>query len=86
VIFFRKLHKWLGLLIGLQVLVWVLSGAIISLLDARTVSGGLTRQVGQEASALAGYGSLVAIGQLPLSQENVRSITLDSFSHARYIG
>lgn len=38
-VFLKKLHKWLGLLIGLQVLLWVLSGLAISLLDPAKVSG-----------------------------------------------
>jgi len=37
--FLKKLHKWLSLLIGLQVLLWVLSGLVISLLDPAKVSG-----------------------------------------------
>jgi uncharacterized iron-regulated membrane protein len=37
--FLRKLHKWLSLLLGLQVLLWVLSGLVISLLDPLKVSG-----------------------------------------------
>jgi len=35
----KKLHKWVGLLIGLQVLLWVLSGLMISLLDPEKASG-----------------------------------------------
>jgi ferredoxin len=35
----KKLHKWIGLLIGVQVLLWVLSGLVISLLDPAKVSG-----------------------------------------------
>ena len=31
-IFFRKLHKWLGLVIGAQLIIWLLSGSLISLL------------------------------------------------------
>jgi ferredoxin len=38
-IFLKKLHKWVGLLIGLQVLLWLLSGLTISLLDPVKVSG-----------------------------------------------
>jgi hypothetical protein len=32
-IMLRKLHKWLSLAIGLQVVIWVTSGLIISILD-----------------------------------------------------
>lgn len=35
----KKLHKWVGLLIGLQVLLWLLSGLAISLIDPLKVSG-----------------------------------------------
>jgi ferredoxin len=35
----KKLHKWIGLLIGVQVLLWLLSGLTISLLDPEKVSG-----------------------------------------------
>lgn len=37
--FLKKLHKWVSLLIGIQVLLWVLSGLMISLLDPAKVSG-----------------------------------------------
>ena len=37
--FLKKLHKWVGLIIGLQVTLWVLSGLMISLLDPVKVSG-----------------------------------------------
>ena len=35
----KKVHKWVGLLIGVQVLLWLLSGLAISLLDPEKVSG-----------------------------------------------
>lgn len=35
----RKLHKWISLLVGLQVLLWLISGLVISLLDPAMVSG-----------------------------------------------
>jgi Na+-transporting NADH:ubiquinone oxidoreductase subunit F len=37
--FMRKLHKWIGLLVGLQFLVWLLSGLGMNLLDHEVVSG-----------------------------------------------
>ena len=39
----RVLHKWIGLIIGLQFLLWTLSGAIMALLDMETVAGGERR-------------------------------------------
>ena len=35
----RTLHKWIGLLIGLQLFVWIVSGLGMNLLDARVVAG-----------------------------------------------
>jgi len=37
--FLRKLHKWLGLLVGLQVLLWTVSGLVFAWLDHHNVSG-----------------------------------------------
>jgi uncharacterized iron-regulated membrane protein len=36
----RRLHKWIGLLIGFQLILWTLSGAVMSLLDHHEVQGG----------------------------------------------
>lgn len=36
----RRLHKWIGLLIGIQLVLWTLSGAVMSLLDHHDVQGG----------------------------------------------
>jgi uncharacterized iron-regulated membrane protein len=38
----RRLHKWIGLLIGLQLVLWTLSGAAMSFLDHHQVQGGET--------------------------------------------
>lgn len=35
----RKIHKWIGLLIGLQLVLWMSSGFVMSLLDADKVRG-----------------------------------------------
>lgn len=43
----RKLHKWISLLVGLQVLLWLISGLVISLLDPAKVSGEKWRHVSQ---------------------------------------
>lgn len=37
--FMRQLHKWIGLLVGVQLLIWVVSGLGMSLLDHEVVSG-----------------------------------------------
>lgn len=38
----RRLHKWIGILVGLQLVLWTLSGAVMSLLDHHEVQGGAT--------------------------------------------
>lgn len=35
----RTLHKWFGLILGLQFLIWSLSGAVMALIDHHKVSG-----------------------------------------------
>lgn len=37
---FRKIHKWIGLILGLQFLLWTVSGLGMALLDHEQVSGG----------------------------------------------
>ena len=44
-LFLRKLHKWLGLLIGLQVVLWAASGLIFAWLDRGTDVAGSVRAV-----------------------------------------
>ncbi len=39
----RRIHKWLGLLIGIQFLLWMASGTLMSLLDSEKVAGTLSR-------------------------------------------
>lgn len=40
----RVLHKWIGLIIGIQLLLWTLSGAIMAILPMDEVSGGDVRE------------------------------------------
>ncbi len=37
---FRRIHKWVGLVIGLQFVIWTISGALMAVLDMETVAGG----------------------------------------------
>ena len=38
-ILWRKIHKWVGLILGLQFVLWTVSGAIMALLDMEKVGG-----------------------------------------------
>ena len=40
----RVLHKWIGLIIGLQFLLWTISGAGMALIDMGEVGGGMRRE------------------------------------------
>ena len=39
-IWLRRIHKWVGLVIGVQVVLWAVSGAAMALLDMEAVAGG----------------------------------------------
>lgn len=81
-IFFRKLHKWLGLVIGVQLLIWLLTGTLISFIDQQEVSGNATRQVSGDTPSPSSFGSLYPVSQLPLETQPVHSITLTVFLQA----
>ena len=36
---FRRIHRWVGLIVGIQFLLWTLSGSMMALLDMDTVGG-----------------------------------------------
>ncbi|WP_184000116.1 PepSY domain-containing protein [Sphingomonas kyeonggiensis] len=36
---FRRIHKWVGLVLGIQFILWALSGSMMALLDADAVGG-----------------------------------------------
>ena len=36
----RRIHKWVGLLIGVQFLLWAISGTAMALLNMEEVAGG----------------------------------------------
>jgi Na+-transporting NADH:ubiquinone oxidoreductase subunit F len=78
VIFFRKLHKWLGLIIGAQMLVWMISGMLISLIDQKIVRGKATRQPATNSPPLAQFLPLYPAYQLPISMDSVRRVNLGS--------
>lgn len=40
----RVLHKWIGLIIGIQFLLWTLSGTMMALLDKGEVAGGARKE------------------------------------------
>jgi len=75
--FLKKLHKWVGLLIGIQIFLWLLSGLMMSLLDPAKVSGKQwSRALAGETRVLPG-GTLLGLEDLSLGQlAMVQSIRL----------
>lgn len=75
-IFIRKLHKWLTLVIGAQLIVWLVTGTIISFIDQNDVGGGTTRQAVSGGAPDAPFVELFPTNQLRLGGNSVHSITL----------
>ena len=74
----RTLHKWLGIVIGLQVLIWVTSGLIISLLDQQIVGGRSTKQAVPANRVLGNAAQLVGLDTLNLGvDETIVSVRLE---------
>lgn len=48
-IWLRRIHKWVGLLVGLQFLLWAISGTAMALLDTDEVAGGPKAQTAAPA-------------------------------------
>jgi Na(+)-translocating NADH:ubiquinone oxidoreductase F subunit len=79
VIFLRKLHKWLGLVIGAQFLVWLLSGLLISLVDQEKVSGEVTHHVVPLEASLAASVPIIPFSEMPLAITSIDAVTLENF-------
>ena len=72
-IWLRRIHKWVGLVIGLQFLMWAISGAAMALISMEEVAGGpMSEHV--EASPLPATSGWPNI-QRQLGREPVTSIT-----------
>lgn len=76
---FRKLHKWLGLLVGIQFVIWVLSGLLINLVDQEEASGVVSHRPKSAPSPLAEAGPIVPLSALADSVEFVDSVSLSQF-------
>lgn len=64
--FLIKLHRWIGLLIGVQVLLWLLSGLMISLLDPVKVSGEQWASIIKHEPRVIDSASLLELTELPV--------------------
>ena len=53
-IWLRRIHKWVGLVIGLQFLIWAISGTAMALLDMEEVAGGTVAHLYVRLDPVAG--------------------------------
>ena len=74
----RALHKWLAIVIGLQVVIWVTSGMIISLLDQQIVGGRSTKQAAPVDHLIGSVSKLVPLRSLDInSAEAITAVRLE---------
>jgi ferredoxin len=77
-VFLKKLHKWVGLLIGIQVLLWLLSGLMLSLINPEKVSGAKWAQPSSQTPQTIPDGKLLEPHELTVNQLNgALSISLE---------
>ena len=72
----RVIHKWIGLIIGLQFVLWTLSGAMMALLDMEEVAGGVRRDPPQVIAVTAdGWPSIrQKLGSTPVTKLTLRPL------------
>ena len=78
-VFLKKLHKWVGLVIGIQVLLWLLSGLMLSLLDPEKVNGEKWAQASSQTTGEIQNVALLEPDELPVEHlEGAQSISLEA--------
>ena len=75
-IWLRQIHKWVGLVVGLQFLMWAISGTAMALLDMEEVAGGPAAEVRQQPLPLSTAWPNVqqALASEPVSGLRLRSL------------
>ena len=84
-IWLRRIHKWVGLVIGLQFLLWAISGTAMALLDMDEVAGGAAAETSAPplpASSPAWPRVQRALGDERVSKLSIRSLPQGLFYHA----
>ncbi len=75
----RRIHKWIGLVIGLQFVIWSLSGAMMAWLDMKEVAGGPSR-------AAAAAPALSAASAWPILRRELDDIPITNFAVRPLLG
>ena len=76
-IWLRRIHKWVGLVIGLQFLMWAISGTAMALLDMDEVAGGPKAEARKEplpAGSTAWPRVQQALNGEPVTRLTIRSL------------
>ena len=82
-IWLRKIHKWVGLVIGLQFLVWAISGTAMALLPMDEVAGGEMAE--PQAPAIPSAGQAWPNIQRKLGDRPVAKVSLRALSQGQAI-
>ena len=76
-IWLRRIHKWVGLIIGVQFLLWAISGTAMALLNMEEVAGGEVKVTRPDESRLAkGLHGLTRTMARDLGQDKIRVNTV----------
>lgn len=77
-LFFRRMHAWVGLIVGLQIILWTVSGGAMAFIDMQQVKGG-PRPEAPPPPALPAAGPAwekvrAGLGSTPVSAVAVRAL------------
>ena len=82
----RFIHKWIGLLLGLQLILWMFSGFMMALLDHDVVEGhNLRKHGGHHEGSIADFGPLVepaSLADLFREKGVIKQLGLTVFRHS----
>lgn len=71
---FRRIHKWMGLILGIQFVIWALSGSVMALLDMEKVGGHGPSAVDVPVLASGKYAAVASLA----SDTEITGVTLRS--------
>lgn len=84
---FKRLHKWLALLVGIQLILWIVSGIVFSFINHDNVNGGFIYKANQSNhivqaenffELLKDYPGATEVSQITLLGKSVYKLTIDN--------
>ena len=76
-IWLRKIHKWVGVVIGVQFLLWAMSGAAMAIISMDEVAGGAMSEHAEPGAlpTISGWANVQRqLGQEPVTAMNIRAL------------